>query len=187
MQVSSKGKYSLRAVLDIAQHSNGAPVSLAVISKREGISLLFLEQLFQQLRKGDVVKSVRGPLGGYVLARDPSRITVGEVIRLVEPPLYTSSCFSKTESVDNCRIADSCLGYVLWKQLSDHINSYLDSITLADLCRKPKHEVVYDLKMKSGRMLSEKFKEADARDRETAAVVDAPFAIWPKPAEEFEH
>ena len=178
MQVSSKGKYSVRAVLDIAQHSNGAPVSLAAISKREGISLLFLEQLFQQLRKGDVVKSVRGPLGGYVLARDASRITVGDVIRLVEPPLYTSSCFSKNESVDNCRIADSCLGYVLWKQLSDHINGYLDAITLADLCSKPKHEVVYDLKMKSGRMLSERFKEVDRRakenDGESAGVmVDA--------------
>src|SRR5688572_20509493 len=97
MQISMKGKYSVRAVLDIAQNSNGAPVTLTAISKREGISLLFLEQLFQQLRKGDIVKSIRGPHGGYVLARDASEITIGEVVRLVEPPLYSSSCFDKTE------------------------------------------------------------------------------------------
>src|SRR5262249_12813061 len=116
MQISTKGKYSVRAVLDIAQHSNGSPVSLAAISKREGISLLFLEQLFQQLRKGDLVKSVRGPHGGYVLARDPSQITIGEIIRLIEPPLYTSSCFGKHESVESCRIVDSCIGGAIWKQ-----------------------------------------------------------------------
>src|SRR5690242_4334779 len=97
MQISTKSKYSVRAVLDIAQHSNGSPVTLKTISEREGISLMFLEQLFQQLRKGDIVRSVRGPFGGYVLARAASEITIGEVIRLVEPPLYTSSCFDKHE------------------------------------------------------------------------------------------
>src|SRR5215510_13733080 len=104
MQISTKGKYSVRAVLDIAQHSDGSPVPLAAISKREGISLLFLEQLFQRLRKGNIVKSVRGPHGGYVLARETWEITIGEIVRLIEPPLYSSSCFSKSESVESCRI-----------------------------------------------------------------------------------
>src|SRR5262245_66223478 len=153
MQVSSRGKYSVRAVLDIAQHSDGAPVSLAAISQREGISILFLEQLFQLLRKGNIVKSSRGSHGGYVLARDPSEITIGEIVRLIEPPLYTSSCFSKEESVDDCRISSSCISGAIWKQLAEHVDNFLDSITLADLANKPKPEVVYGLRSRSKRIL----------------------------------
>src|SRR5678815_6024139 len=98
-------KYSVRAVLDIAQHSDGAPVPLAAISQREGISLLFLEQLFQVLRKGNIVKSVRGSHGGYVLARDPAEITIGGIVRLIESPiytclLYTSDAADERSSVD---------------------------------------------------------------------------------------
>lgn len=154
MQVSSKGKYSVRAVLDIAQHSEGAPVPLAAISQREGISLLFLEQLFQQLRKGNIVKSVRGAHGGYVLAREASEITIGEIVRLIESPLYTSSCFSKEESVDDCRISSSCISGAIWKQLAEHVDSFLDSITVADLANKSKPEIVYGLRIKSKRVLT---------------------------------
>lgn len=154
MQISTKSKYSVRAVLDIAQHSNGSPVTLKAISEREGISLMFLEQLFQLLRKGDIVRSVRGPFGGYVLARDASEITIGEVIRLVEPPLYTSSCFDKHESAHDCRIADSCLGGAIWRQLDEHINSFMDSVSFADLVNQPKAEVIYHLKMKSDKLLA---------------------------------
>jgi Rrf2 family iron-sulfur cluster assembly transcriptional regulator len=158
MQISTKGKYSVRAVLDIAQHSNGSPVSLGAISKREGISLLFLEQLFQQLRKGDIVKSVRGPHGGYVLARDSSEITIGDIVRLIEPPLYSHSCF-KNESAENCRIGETCLGGAIWKQLAEHIDTFLDSITVADLANKTKPEVVYGLKIKSNRILADRLKK----------------------------
>jgi Rrf2 family protein len=154
MQVSSRGKYSVRAVLDIAQHSDGSPVSLGAISQREGISLLFLEQLFQQLRKGNIVKSVRGSHGGYVLAREASEITIGEIVRLIEPPLYTSSCFSKEESVDDCRISSSCISGAIWKQLSEHVDNFLDSITVADLANKAKPEIVYGLRVKSKRILA---------------------------------
>ncbi|HEX5733453.1 MAG TPA: Rrf2 family transcriptional regulator [Blastocatellia bacterium] len=161
MQISTKGKYSVRAVLDIAQHSNGSPVPLAAISKREGISLLFLEQLFQQLRKGNVVRSIRGPHGGYVLARDPSEITIGEIVRLIEPPLYTSSCFSKGESVDNCHLADTCIGGAIWKQLAEHVDNFLDSITVADLSNKTKPEVVYGLKIKSNKVLADRMKREE--------------------------
>ena len=89
MQVSSKGKYSVRAVLDIAQHSDGAPVPLAAISQREGISLMFLEQLFQPLRKGNIVKSVRGSHGGYVLAREPLNVPSSTIHDL--PSMVTRS------------------------------------------------------------------------------------------------
>jgi Rrf2 family protein len=171
MQISTKGKYSVRAVVDIAQHSNGSPVPLAAISKREGISLLFLEQLFQALRKGNIVRSVRGPYGGFVLARDPSEITIGEIVRLIEPPLYTSSCFSKHESVDNCKIADSCVGGALWRQLAEHIDTFLDSITVADLSSKSKPEVVYGLKMKSSRILVDRAKKPEAAQEQEAVEV----------------
>lgn len=154
MQISTKGKYSVRAVLDIAQNSAGAPITLKAISEREGISLLFLEQLFQQLRKGEIVRSVRGPHGGYVLAREASAITIGEIVRLVEPPLYSSSCFDKDESVHDCRIADSCIGGAIWRQLEEHMNRFMDSITLADLIHQPQAEVVYHLKMKSEKLLA---------------------------------
>ena len=167
MQVSTKGKYSVRAVLDIAQHSNGAPVPLAAISQREGISLLFLEQLFQRLRKGNIVRSVRGSHGGYVLARDPSEITIGEIVRLIESPLYTSSCFSKEESVEDCRISSSCVSGAVWKQLAEHVDNFLDSITVADLSNKARHEIVYGLRLKSRRILNNPVAAEQLQEVET--------------------
>lgn len=171
MQVSSKGKYSVRAVLDIAQHSDGAPVPLAAISQREGISLLFLEQLFQPLRKGNIVKSVRGSHGGYVLARDGAEITIGEVLRLVESPLYTSSCFSKEESVDDCRISSSCISGAVWKQLAEHVDNFLDSITVADLSNKEKPEIVYGLRVKSQRILANRREISESSRKPIEAEV----------------
>jgi Rrf2 family iron-sulfur cluster assembly transcriptional regulator len=172
MQISTKGKYSVRAVLDIAQHSNGAdPVPLAAISKREGISLLFLEQIFQRLRKGNIVKSIRGPHGGYVLAREPGQITIGDIVRLIEPPLYASSCFSKQESAESCRIADSCIGGAVWKQLAEHVDAFLDSITLTDLCSKSKPEVVYGLRIKSNRVLANSAKSDEIENTEIVEAV----------------
>ena len=170
MQVSSKGKYSVRAVLDIAQHSDGAPVPLAAISQREGISLLFLEQLFQQLRKGNIVKSVRGSHGGYILARDPSEITIGEIVRLIESPIYTNSCFSKAESVDDCRISSSCISGAVWKQLAEHVDNFLDSISVADLSNKAKPEIVYGLRVKSKRILTDRGITAEHPEPEAAEV-----------------
>ena len=170
MQISTKGKYSVRAVLDIAQHSDGSPVPLAAISKREGISLLFLEQLFQRLRKGNIVKSVRGPHGGYVLSRKPQEITIGEIVRLIEPPLYSTSCFSKRESAESCRIVDSCIGGAVWKQLAEHIDAFLDSITIEDLCNKTKPEVVYGLRIKSNRIVSNLSKDKAGVDTDAVEV-----------------
>jgi len=170
MQVSTRGKYSVRAVLDIAQHSDGLPVPLAAISQREGISLLFLDQLFQPLRKGNIVRSVRGSHGGYVLARDPSQITIGEIVRLIEPPLYTSSCFSKHESVDDCRISSSCISGAIWKQLSEHVDNFLDSITVAELSNKTKPEIVYGLRVKSKRILDRADTPQQPQEPEAAEV-----------------
>lgn len=171
MQISTKGKYSVRAVLDIAQHSDGSPVPLAAISKREGISLLFLEQLFQQLRKGNVVRSIRGPHGGYVLAREASEITIGEIVRLVEPPLYNNSCFSREETVDECQMATTCISGAIWKQLSEHVDNFLDSISVAELANKERPDVVYGLRLKSTRILQSRSNRADGVAEAEAAEV----------------
>jgi Rrf2 family iron-sulfur cluster assembly transcriptional regulator len=171
MQISSRGKYSVRAVLDLAQHSDGSPVPLAAISQREEISLLFLEQLFQLLRKGNIVKSVRGSHGGYVLARDPSSITIGEITRLVESPLYTSSCFSKEESVDDCRMSSSCISGAIWKQLAEHVDNFLDSITVADFANKSKPEIVYGLRAKSKKILQDRGETVEEVAEPRAAEV----------------
>src|SRR5262245_29537079 len=172
MQISSKGKYSVRALVDIAHHSTGDPVPLAGVSQREGISLLFLEQLFQHLRKANIVKSVRGPHGGYVLARPASEITVADVVKTVEAPLYTSSCFSKDEPVDQCRMAESCVSGALWKQLSEHIETFLDSVTIADLCQ-PKTEVVYHLKVKSARNQKERIASEDESELQVSEPISS--------------
>jgi Rrf2 family iron-sulfur cluster assembly transcriptional regulator len=173
MQISTKGKYAVRAMLDIAQNSHGGPVPLAAISKREGISLLFLEQIFQPLRKGNIVNSIRGPHGGYVLARDAAEMTIGEIVRLIEPPLYTSSCFSNDGSVDNCRISDSCIGGAIWKQLAEHVDNFLDSITLADLANKTKPEVVYGLRIKSQRILEHAKSDGQSPELKAAELMEA--------------
>jgi len=131
---------------------------------------MFLEQLFQQLRKGSIVKSVRGSHGGYVLARDPSEITIGEILRLVESPLYTSSCFAKEESVDDCRISSSCISGAIWKQLAEHVDNFLDSITVADLSNKAKPEVVYGLRVKSKRILAGRGPTVERPEPDTVEV-----------------
>jgi Rrf2 family iron-sulfur cluster assembly transcriptional regulator len=172
MQISTKGKYAVRAMLDIAQNSNGGPVPLAAVSKREGISLLFLEQIFQPLRKGSIVNSIRGPHGGYLLAREAAEITIGEIVRLIEPPLYTSSCFSNDGSVDNCRISDSCIGGAVWKQLAEHVDNFLDSITLADLANKSKPEVVYGLRIKSQRILEHAKGDGQSQEAKAAELTE---------------
>ena len=127
-----------------------------------------MKVIASSLRKGNIVNSLRGPHGGYVLARDAAEITIGEIVRLIEPPLYTSSCFSNDGSVDNCRISDSCIGGAIWKQLAEHVDNFLDSITLADLANKSKPEVVYGLRIKSQRIL-ENAKHGGQSPEEKAA------------------
>jgi len=105
-----------------------------------------------------------------VLARDQAEITIGEIVRLIEPPLYTNSCFGKEESVDDCRISSSCISGAIWKQLAEHVDNFLDSITIADLSKKAKPEVVYELRIKSNRMLASSLKKTSGAEAETAEV-----------------
>ena len=126
----------MRAVVNLASHHCDKPVTLRDISEGEGISLSYLEQLFVKLRKGNIVKSVRGPGGGYVLAKPSSRISVGEVISVVEEPLNPVACLDGNSPV--CDRASGCITQGVWKGLAEKISEFLNSITIEDLSREVK-------------------------------------------------
>ncbi len=129
MKLTSKGRYAVTAMLDVALHSTRGPVPLADISERQEISLSYLEQLFSRLRKEKLVDSVRGPGGGYLLGRDAMRIAVGEVIRAVDESVDATRCQGQAD----CQGGERCLTHSLWQYLSDRISVFLDSITLGEL------------------------------------------------------
>lgn len=134
MRLTTKGRYAVTAVLDLAIHHGNGPIALADIAQRQGISLSYLEQLFSKLRKRGLVASVRGPGGGYNLARDAATIHVAEVIAAVDEHVDTTRC----GGAHNCKNDGPCLTHDLWMDLSDRIYSYLNEISLRDLVdRRP--------------------------------------------------
>ncbi|MAK70820.1 MAG: Fe-S cluster assembly transcriptional regulator IscR [Idiomarinaceae bacterium] len=129
MRLTSKGRYAVTAMLDVAMFAKQSPVPLADISERQGISLSYLEQLFARLRKGGLVHSVRGPGGGYQLGKTADDISVGAVIDAVDESIDATRCHGK----GNCQGGERCLTHSLWEGLSDRIADFLDGITLAEL------------------------------------------------------
>ena len=129
MKLTTKGRYAVTAMLDLALHSEKGPVSLADISFRQGISLSYLEQLFARLRRFDLVKSVRGPGGGYRLVGQATEISVAQVVDAVSESLDATRC----EGKGNCQDGEVCLTHYLWQDLSAQIHQFLSGITLADL------------------------------------------------------
>ncbi|MBI5887540.1 MAG: Rrf2 family transcriptional regulator [Deltaproteobacteria bacterium] len=136
MRLSTKGQYAVRAMVSLACHADDKPVTLKDISNWEGISLSYLEQLFVKLRKGRIVRSVRGPGGGYVLAKPASEIRVGEVISVVEEPLNPVACLDADSVV--CDRAKNCITQSVWKGLALKIAEFLNSITIEDLSKDVK-------------------------------------------------
>ena len=135
MRLSAKGRYAVMAMVDLARQSTGAPVCLGDIAERQEISLPFLEQLFAKLRRSGLVKSVRGPGGGYLLAyhRDDTRIA--DIILAVDEPIHAVRC--TPGSASGCRIDRSrCLTHDLWEELSNQIHLYLCSVSLGDVCER---------------------------------------------------
>ena len=132
MKLTSKVRYAVTAMLDVALHSTRGPVPLADISERQAISLSYLEQLFSRLRKDQLVDSVRGPGGGYLLGRDAANISIGEVIRAVDESVDATRCQGQAD----CQSGDRCLTHSLWQDLSDRISSFLNDITLGELMAK---------------------------------------------------
>ena len=129
MRLTTKGRYAVTAMLDLALHSDKGPVSLADISSRQGISLSYLEQLFSRLRQFKLVKSVRGPGGGYQLMTSTADISVAQVVDAVSESLDATRC----EGQGNCQEGEVCLTHHLWQDLSAQIHKFLSDISLADL------------------------------------------------------
>ena len=137
MKVTTRSSYTVRALIDLAQHAeNGRPVRLSDISDREGISHAYLEQLFNRLKKVNVVRGRKGPGGGYVLAKDATSIHLGEVIRAVEGEDKLFLCTEDHEPGMGCRRYPQCTTHALWERLSVKIHDYLNSISLADMLRE---------------------------------------------------
>lgn len=135
MRTSTKGRYGVRAMLDLARNSSSAPVPLRDIAERQGISEHYLEQLFASLRKAGLVRSVRGTKGGYELASDPSGITVGQILRVLEGPIGPTDCVADDDSAVHCEREDTCATRYLWLKVQAAISSVVDTTTLADLVR----------------------------------------------------
>jgi Rrf2 family iron-sulfur cluster assembly transcriptional regulator len=134
MKLTSKGRYAMTAMLDIAAHQDKGPIALAEISERQSISLSYLEQLFAKLKRCNLVESARGPGGGYRLARDASLISAREIILAVDERIESRKC----EGRENCCDGERCLSHGLWEDLSGMIEEFLQGISLADLLQKSK-------------------------------------------------
>lgn len=132
MKISTKGRYGVKAMLDLALHSDGNPVALKSIAERQGISESYLEQLIAILKKNGLVNSIRGAQGGYLLAHDPKDIIVGDIIRALEGSLAPADCVIEEDPAP-CSKADGCVTRVLWEKIRDSVNDVIDSVTLQDM------------------------------------------------------
>ncbi len=137
MRLTTKGRYAVTAMLDLAINRDRGPITLADISQRQGISLSYLEQLFSRLRKRGLVDSTRGPGGGYRLSRSADAIAVADVISAVDETVDATRC----KGQQNCQDTRACLTHQLWSDLSGQIRDFLDGITLAQVLDKRPHEV----------------------------------------------
>lgn len=130
MRISSRAHYAVRAILDLALHAERQPVSIQEIAKRQGISPAYLEQLFNKLRRGRVIRSVRGARGGYMLAQPAGEVTLARIMEVVGEPLDLVSC---QNDQDACDREGHCMTQALWKRLGEHIRCFLDEFTVEQL------------------------------------------------------
>lgn len=138
MRLTTKGRYAVTAMLDLAFHSQNKPVTLTEIATRQTISLSYLEQLFSRLRKAGMVIGVRGPGGGYKLSRVAAEINIADIILAVDGPIDSTNCEGKSD----CQDGQPCLTHNLWMGLSDQIRNYLEGISLGELLeREPVSEI----------------------------------------------
>jgi Rrf2 family transcriptional regulator, cysteine metabolism repressor len=151
LKFSTRSRYSLRAMVDLAmKYSSGGPIPLGQVAERQGLSEGYLEQLMTFLRKGGLVRSARGAQGGYVLSREPSRITAGDVIRCLEGQLSPTDCVNEDDP-GQCSRAETCVTRMLWERVREAVAGVLDQTTLEDLCNetervsKSRQSLMYDI------------------------------------------
>ena len=145
MKLSTKGRYGLRAMLDMAQNEEEGPIASHTIAQRQEISERYLEQLLIPLKQAGLVKSLRGSQGGYILGRAAKDITVGDIIRVLEGPLAPVDCVNEVNP-DDCKRADNCVTRLIWAKVRDSVSEILDSYSLEDLVNEshkmPKPEAI---------------------------------------------
>lgn len=129
MKLSTKGRYGVRAVVELAVNYGGAPVSIKTISKRQNLSEYYLEQLFSPLRRANVIRSIRGAQGGYVLCKHPSEITVGDIMTILEGPIEVADCIDGFK----CDSEECCATKYVWEKIKKSIDDVMNSITLQDI------------------------------------------------------
>ena len=132
MKMTTKGRYAVTAMLDLALHNNDGVVNLADISRRQDISLTYLEQLFSKLKRHELIESARGPGGGYRLAHDIEDISIAKIIYAVDEPVDVTRCGGQ----QNCQGDERCLTHDLWMELNRHVSDFLNGITLGDLVQR---------------------------------------------------
>ena len=130
MKLSTRSRYGARILVDLARHNDHGPVQIGEISKRQDISVKYLEQLIRPLKQASMVTSVRGPKGGHVLAKNPKNITLGQIVRLFEGQTELVECISKPEQ---CNMSDDCQVRLAWKEATRVLYEKLDSMTISDL------------------------------------------------------
>ena len=167
MKLTTKGRYAVTAMLDVAMHSRERPVALADVSERQHLSLSYLEQLFSRLRRQGLVSSVRGPGGGYRLGRSAEEITVADIILAVDEPVDVTRCGGK----GNCHRNSRCLTHDLWTELSHKLQDFLSARTLADVLQR------HQFARAGGSPVSAPAVEAAKKDRRTIPIAAAPEAV----------
>lgn len=134
MKLSTKGRYAVMAMADIALHATGRPVPLGDVAGRQGISQEYLEQLFAKLRRARLVESARGPGGGYTLSREPDEIRIAQIVQAVDEPLQVTRC--QGDAIDGCVNGEKCVTHELWAALGRQILGFLSAVTLGDVINR---------------------------------------------------
>ncbi len=138
MRLSTQSRYGVRAILDIAYHSEGLETQVKDIARRQGISARYIEQIFQKLRRAGIIGSKRGPSGGYFLNKKPEEITIGEIVRITEGSLNPVICLDPKSSKPRCDKSSGCVTRVIWNEAANRLKEYFDSVTIKDLCHMAK-------------------------------------------------
>jgi Rrf2 family transcriptional regulator, iron-sulfur cluster assembly transcription factor len=135
MRLSTQSRYGVRAIFDIAYHSEGLETQVKDISRRQEISPRYLEQIFQKLKRAGIIKSKRGPRGGYFLAKKPEEITIGEIVRVTEGNINPVLCLNPEGTLQSCERVGECVTRLIWNEAGKRLREYFDSVSIKDLCK----------------------------------------------------